>query len=190
MTIKDGASLFLDRDGVINRRIPGAYVKNWEDFQFLPGVLDCFTKLNRCFSHIIIVTNQQGIGKGLMTVEDLALIHQRMIEHIQAVGGAIHGVYFCPDLATHPDHCRKPNPHMGLQAKADFPDIDFNNAVMVGDSISDIAFGKNLGMQTVLVSGKDEAAAKLEQQPEINQLIDQKVNSLSDWANSLKHHSI
>ena len=68
-------TLFLDRDGVINRRLPGAYVQHWDQFEFLPGVLPALSILANYFAHLIIVTNQQGIGKGLMTESDLQKIH-------------------------------------------------------------------------------------------------------------------
>src|SRR5688572_23731927 len=89
-------TLFLDRDGVINERIPGDYVKNWDEFIFLDGVLEALNILARKFNRIVVVTNQQGIAKGLMTEEDLNKVHQRMVLEIQESGGKIDKVYFCP----------------------------------------------------------------------------------------------
>ena len=149
-------SLFLDRDGVINERIPGAYIKDWNDFQFTPGTLEAFAHFNQIFGRVFIVTNQQGIGKGLMTQDDLSVLHQKMEAAIITHGGRIDGIYTCPDLASQTNNCRKPNPALALQAKADFPDVDFSSSIMVGDSLSDIQFGQKLGMRTVLIDTKED----------------------------------
>lgn len=166
--MKEDASwtLFLDRDGVINERLPGAYIKDWDDFQFTSGTLEAFARFNQIFSRVFIVTNQQGIGKGLMTQADVNVLHQKLEAAIITHGGRIDGIYTCPDLATQPDNCRKPNPALALQAQADFPEVDFKKSVMVGDSISDIQFGQQLRMRTVLIDTKEDereqwAAAKV-----------------------------
>jgi histidinol-phosphate phosphatase family protein len=155
-------SLFLDRDGVINERRPGDYVSRWTDFQFSPGVLDALNQCAAHFQHIFIVTNQQGIGKGLMCEAQLEDIHQRMLTEIQAAGGRIDGIYSCPDLASTPNNCRKPAPGLALHAQRDFPMIQFQESIMVGDSIADIEFGQNLGMCTVLIEGKNDESKALE----------------------------
>ncbi len=154
-------TLFLDRDGVINERLPGDYVRCREEFRFLPGVLEALRYFSEYFQHIVVVTNQQGIGKGLMTEADLAEIHEKMLEEIQAAGGRLDGIYYCPERTTSSGSCRKPDPAMAWQAKRDFPDIDFGHSVMVGDSASDMEFGLALGMQVVLIEGKEEDAGKL-----------------------------
>lgn len=150
-------TLFLDRDGVINRRLPGRYVQEWSEFRFLPGVPDTIARLCAHFDRVVVVTNQQGIGKGLMSAEDLHAVHHQMTAALVRAGGRIDGIYFCPDLASSQDNCRKPAPAMGLWARRDFPDIDFRHSVMVGDSLSDMVFGKELGMFTVLITTKEEA---------------------------------
>lgn len=144
-------TLFLDRDGVINRRLPGDYVRDYSQFDFLPGVLEAITALTLVFGRIFIVTNQQGIGKGLMDAAQLEAIHQSMISAIAGVGGRIDKIYFCPHLASEGCQCRKPLPGMALQAARDFPEVDFRRSIMAGDTESDIRFGANLGMQTALI---------------------------------------
>lgn len=144
-------TLFLDRDGVINKRLPGDYVKEPAEFEFLPGVLESIAAFSKLFGRIIIVTNQQGIGKGLMTENDLQKVHQHMLSEIEAAGGHIDAVYHCPGLAEDDPPCRKSNPGMALQAKEDFPEIDFGKSVMIGDSESDMEFGRRLGMKCILV---------------------------------------
>ncbi len=158
-----GWTLFLDRDGVINERIPGSYVRKVEEFVFLPKVLDALSILAQHFATIVIVTNQQGITKGVMTEEDLQSVHQAMKQAVSVAGGRFDEIYYCKELATSNPWCRKPNPGMAHQAKADFPQIDFTKSIMVGDSISDMEFGQRLGMKTVYLPTKEEehAAGKL-----------------------------
>ena len=86
-------TLLLDRDGVINKLRPDDYVKCWEEFEFLPGVFEALVKWNMQFRYIIIVTNQRGIGKGVMTDEDLSNIHGRMMEEIERQGGRVDKIY-------------------------------------------------------------------------------------------------
>lgn len=151
-------ALFLDRDGVINRRLPGAYVRAWEEFEWLPGAAPAIALLSRAFGWVFVVTNQQGIGKGLMGEPALESIHRRMLAEVEAAGGRIDGVYFCPALASEQPNCRKPGPAMALQARRDFPGIDFHRSLMVGDTLPDMAFGHQLGMFNVLVAAGEEGA--------------------------------
>jgi histidinol-phosphate phosphatase family protein len=152
----EGWSLFLDRDGVINKRLVGDYVKKTEEFVFLDGVLDAIATLSTKFNRIFIVTNQQGIGKGLMTEKDLKQVHDFMEKEIIENAGKIDKIYYCPYLKEENHVNRKPNPGMGMQARADFLDVILNKSVIVGDSASDMLFGRNLGMITALVGDKKE----------------------------------
>jgi histidinol-phosphate phosphatase family protein len=150
-----GWTLFLDRDGVINRRIPGGYVTQWADFEFLEGVPGAVAALSAIFGRIIVVSNQQGVGKGLMSLEDLEAIDKGMRSGILMAGGRIDAAYYSPHLesAGHPD--RKPGTGMAERAKTDFPDIDFSRSVMAGDTATDAEFGRKLGMVTVWIGEKD-----------------------------------
>lgn len=150
--ISQNWTLFLDRDGVINHRIPNDYIKTPAEFKFLPRVPKTIAKLSKLFETIIVVTNQRGIGKKLMTEADLHTVHASMLFEIKAAGGRIDHILFCPHLSEEACGCRKPEPGMGHRAKKIFPHIDFNKAIMVGDSISDMKFGKNLGMKTVFIA--------------------------------------
>lgn len=151
-------TLFLDRDGVINERIVGDYVRQPDQFHFLPGVPEALQVLRTMFGNIVIVTNQQGIGRNLMSVDDLALVHQAMAVSLEEVGVNLDGIYFCPFLATDQPVCRKPLPGMALQALADHPEIQFTRSVLIGDSTSDIAFGSRLGMYTIRIGDEDAQA--------------------------------
>lgn len=156
LQIDSSWSLFLDRDGVINKKLDNDYVKTPEEFELLPGVKETLNTFRKQFARILIVTNQQGIGKGLMTEQDLEKVHKFMRELTEENNEIFDRIYFCPELAQHNPECRKPNTGMGLKAKQDFPEIDFAKSVMVGDSLSDMEFGKRLGMKTVFIGDKEK----------------------------------
>ncbi|MBE0651115.1 MAG: HAD-IIIA family hydrolase [Bacteroidales bacterium] len=147
-------TLFLDRDGVLNERIYGGYVNTSEGFKFLPGVLESMSVFASFFGKIIVVTNQQGVGKGEMTESELENIHRYMKAEIARAGGRLDAIYCCTDLATKKEHCRKPGIYLAMQAKKDFPEIDFQKSIMVGDTKSDMEFGRNSGMLNVLVGNE------------------------------------
>lgn len=144
-------SLFLDRDGVINKRLPGAYVGSVKEFEFLNGSVEAIKIFSALFGAIVVVTNQQGIGKGLMTEDELEMIHNHMIQEVQNAGGRIDKVYHSPFLKSLNHFTRKPSVGMGLLARKDFPDIKFKKSIMVGDSLTDMIFGKQLKMRTVFI---------------------------------------
>lgn len=150
--IDESWTLFLDRDGVINRRLMGDYVKSLDEFEILPGVLGAIKNFSKKFGRIVIVTNQQGIGKGLMTTEDLNAVHQYFQSKVIENEGRIDAFYHAPNLAAENSDLRKPNIGMAHLAKTDFPEIDFSKSIMVGDSVSDMEFGKNAGMKCVFIS--------------------------------------
>ena len=157
MTLRDlhidkSWTLFLDRDGVLNKRLENDYVKNWVEFEFIEGVIDALKYLDKLFGKIVVVTNQQGIGKRLYKVEDLEIIHKNMLYEIEYHGGRIDKVYFSPFLATEKHPSRKPGIGMAMDAKKDFPEIDFSKSIIIGDSMSDMEFGKSAGMYTVFIS--------------------------------------
>ena len=149
--IDNYSTLFLDRDGVINVKIKG-YVIDFSDFVFIKGVKQSLSQLNQIFNRIIIVTNQQGIGKGLMHSDDLDLLHNKMCSEISKYGGNIDQIYYCPHLADAACICRKPKPGMIYKAKNDFPDIDFKTSILIGDSESDIQAAESAGIKSFKVS--------------------------------------
>ena len=153
-------TLFIDRDGVINNRIFGDYVKKTKDFYFEKGVFEFFKFANIHFHKIIVITNQQGVGKGLMSMKDLQMIHDYMIHSIKENGGRIDHVYVATNLKNDVLDSRKPLPVMGYMAQSDFPSIVFAKSIMIGDTNSDILFGKNLGMKTILVTTEEVVTEK------------------------------
>ena len=144
-------TLFLDRDGVINKKLEGRYVRNFTEFDFIPKSLLAISRLTKIFKRIIIVTNQQGIGKGIMSHDDLNLLHSQMKKMIENSGGEIHKIYYCPHLIQENCNCRKPKEGMIKNAIVDFPDIIISDSFLVGDSDSDIEAGKRMNLTTVKV---------------------------------------
>jgi D-glycero-D-manno-heptose 1,7-bisphosphate phosphatase len=144
-------TLFLDRDGVLNHEKKEDYILCWDEFRFYDGVKEALKLLNEVFGVIVLVTNQRGIGKGLMTLDDLADIHSKMMEEIKAAGGRIDKLYFCADL-DHDSPCRKPNPGMAELAKKDFPQVDMQRSIIAGNKLSDMRFGRNAGMYTAYIA--------------------------------------
>ena len=143
-------TLLLDRDGTMNRLIVGDYVRSWEDFVFLPGVKEALAHFATMAKHIIIVTNQRGVGKGLYSEDDLNKIHSNMCREISDAGGRIDGIYCCYAL-TDDDPNRKPNIGMFRQICKDFPDVNSDTTLMIGDAESDEQFARNCGIKFIRV---------------------------------------
>ena len=147
-------TLFLDRDGVINVKLDGQYVKNTDEFEFMIGVETAISKLSKIFNRILIVTNQQGIAKGIMSDKDLGFLHDYMLTELKKHGGVIDKIYYCPHLAAENCNCRKPNPGMIQQAIIDFPEIKIEYSYLIGDSDTDILAGNKMGLITVKVDNE------------------------------------
>ncbi|HEX6914069.1 MAG TPA: HAD-IIIA family hydrolase [Chitinophagaceae bacterium] len=181
-TIDQSWTLFLDRDGVLNYEKPDDYIRCWNEFRFYEGVKDALRTLASVFGVIVLVTNQRGIGKGLMTLDDLADIHSKMMEEIKAAGGRIDKLYFCADL-DNSSPCRKPNPGMARLAMQDFPQISMERSIIAGNKLSDMNFGRNAGMYTAYIATTHpEVTAE-------NPMVDLRFNSLADFAAALKTKS-
>ncbi len=144
-------TLFLDRDGVINVEKNEDYVKSWDKFEFYMESLQALPILATKFKTIVITTNQKGIGRGLMTHENLSDIHSNMLKGINKVGGRIDHIFYCADLDNNSPN-RKPQPGMAYQAKEMFNHINFKQSIMVGNRSSDMHFGRNAGMHTVFLA--------------------------------------
>ncbi len=143
-------TLFLDRDGVINHEKANDYIHTWSEFTFYDGVLEAMAIFAKKFKHIVVVTNQRGIGKGVTKEEDLLFLHKKMKATVEENGGRIDAIYYCKDFDLN-SLCRKPNTGMGLQAVKDIPTINLTKALMIGNTFSDMQFGKNMGIQTIFL---------------------------------------
>jgi len=170
-------TLFLDRDGVINKRNFGGYIVSPEQFEFNDGVLDALITLDMFFGKKILVTNQQGVAKKIMSERNLIEVHRYMSQELKTkIDFEFDAIYAATNFKGVENDRRKPNSAMGMEAKELFPDIDFEKSVMIGDTDSDIKFGTNLGMKTVLVSSSES----------VSERSDVTVNSLKEFALLLK----
>jgi len=177
-TIDKSWTLFIDRDGVINHEKKEDYILNWDEFRFYEGVEKAFQKLAGKFGKIIIVSNQRGVGKQLMTEHDLRTIHQNMQNAIEAAGGRIDKIYYCTSTDNkHPD--RKPNPGMAFHAKNYFDSVDLSRSVIIGNKPSDMLFGKNAGIYSVFLATTNPDV------PFPHPDIDLRFDSLPDFAKAL-----
>jgi D-glycero-D-manno-heptose 1,7-bisphosphate phosphatase len=172
-------TLFLDRDGVINVEKEDSYIFSYEEFVFYKRTREALKTCASVFGRIVIVTNQRGVGKGLMSAADLQDIHDKMTAEVVLHGGRIDRIYYADSLQN--DHpLRKPNPGMAHAAKQDFPEIDFSRSLMVGNNISDMEFGRNAGMYTVFLKTTNP------DQPLPHPAIDMAFNSLDEFAKHLQ----
>lgn len=133
----------------------GSYVTAWAEFCLLPGVPEAIARLNRAGLRVIVVSNQRGIALGLYSAADVETIHGNLQKLLGGRGAHIDAFYFCPHDKNQ-CNCRKPLPGMFEQAQRDFPDISPATSLMVGDSLSDIEFGRRLGMRTAFIEGNPE----------------------------------
>ena len=171
-------TLFLDRDGVINTDNIHGYILNWGEFQFCEGVLEAMPVFAKIFGRIILVTNQRGVGKGVMSLDDLNDIHHRMLNQIEQKGGRFDLLLHCSGI-DNTDPNRKPNPGMAFEAQKQFPEIDFSKSIMVGNTSGDMEFGRNIGAFTVYIHTREDKIPK-------DATVDLKMNSLFDLAKALQ----
>jgi D-glycero-D-manno-heptose 1,7-bisphosphate phosphatase len=153
-------AIFLDRDGVINQRVVGDYVRHWRNFLFLPGVQHAINALATLPVPIIVVSNQAGVAKGAVTERDLRDLTIAFQQELALNGARIDAVYYC---VHHPDEgcdCRKPRSGLLLQAAQEWG-LNLNDCFMVGDSASDIIAGASVGCQTILVNRSSDSSASV-----------------------------
>lgn len=144
-------AIFLDRDGVINRKAPeGEYISKWAQFQFVPGVFSAVLKFSQAGFKIFIVTNQRGIALGKVHLQDLEDIHSRVKERFIGHDAMIDGIYFCPHDISENCLCRKPKPGLLQQAARDYA-LHLPLCWMIGDAPSDVEAGRAAGCRTARV---------------------------------------
>jgi D-glycero-D-manno-heptose 1,7-bisphosphate phosphatase len=149
-------TVFLDRDGVINRKAPeGEYIAHWGDFHFLPGAEEAIAALNRSGRRVIVVTNQRGVALGRYTSADVDALHAQMQKHLADHGARIDAFYCCPHDKNQCE-CRKPKTGLFEQAFRDFPDASAVTSLIIGDSLSDIEAARRLGMRSIFIEGDPE----------------------------------
>jgi len=176
-------TLFLDRDGVINQEKNEDYIRHIGEFNFYEGVTEALAELAQRVGRIIVVTNQRGVGKGLMKESDLRDIHEYLLKEIENAGGRIDHIYYCTSLDNqHPD--RKPNPGMAYRARQEFPEIDPQKTLMVGNKYSDMLFGRNAGFHTCYLATTNPELDF--PHPDVDKRFDSLVE-LANWIRTGKH---
>lgn len=143
-------TIFIDRDGVINEDPIGDYVKRWEDFRFIPGVIQALKQLTDHDFEIVIISNQAGIGDGIYSKAALEEITEGMKKELNRNGVRLRGIYYCLHGKEENCDCRKPKTGLFRQATKD---IDFNpsETFFIGDKVSDIQAGRDFGLRTLFV---------------------------------------
>jgi D-glycero-D-manno-heptose 1,7-bisphosphate phosphatase len=143
-------AVFLDRDGVINAD-RSDFVKSWDEFVFLPAALEALAALSQSPCKVVVVTNQSGIARGLLTESVLRQMHTRMIEQVRASGGRIDAVYYCPHAPDVGCSCRKPAPGLFLEA-AGHLGIDLGASWAIGDGYRDVQAANRAGVKAILLN--------------------------------------
>jgi D-glycero-D-manno-heptose 1,7-bisphosphate phosphatase len=142
---------FLDRDGVLNRRLPEAYVTCCAELELLPHATEAARRLRAAGFLLVVVTNQRGIARGLMSEADLELVHAQLREHFRAAGAPLAGIYHCPHERDAGCVCRKPAPGLLLRAAQELR-LDLARSLLIGDSSSDIGAARAAGVtRSVLI---------------------------------------
>lgn len=157
--------VLFDRDGVVNKRIVGDYVKKWEEFEFSDGFFELFAFIKSLEYKTALVTNQQGIAKGVMSTHKLNNIHQLMqIDLYEKTDFEFDTIKFSPDLDNIENVRRKPGLGMFLEIIGEFryENIDFENSYMIGDSLTDLVPAKVLGYKTIYIGDKEELFSQIE----------------------------
>jgi len=148
----------LDRDGVINRKAPnGFYITSWKEFEFLAGVSEAISLLNRSGFKVIVISNQRGIARGMLTQQKLQSIHRKMLASLVGSGARIDAIHYCPHNEGE-CRCRKPEIGLFLKAQRDFPEIVFEESFVIGDSWRDIEASKTLGCKGLLIQQRQVSA--------------------------------
>ncbi|PKO59892.1 MAG: D-glycero-beta-D-manno-heptose-1,7-bisphosphate 7-phosphatase [Betaproteobacteria bacterium HGW-Betaproteobacteria-18] len=174
--------VILDRDGTINEDSDD-FIKSADEWKPLPGALEAIARLNHAGWHVVVVSNQSGLGRGLFEVSDLNAIHTKMHQMLAAVGGRIDAVFYCPHTPGDECSCRKPASGLFEQI-ADRYGLDLKNVPVVGDSARDVIAGVAVGCEPHLVLTGKGAVHKGSALPEIfpsNTLVHGNLPSFVDF---------
>lgn len=149
---------FLDRDGTLNVKAPeGEYITSPADLRLLPGAAEAVGRLNDAAVFVVVVTNQRGIARGLLSPDTHAQIMERLTDLLARRGAHLDAAFVCPHEAG-TCVCRKPAPGLLLRAQSEYPDIDLGQSVTVGDAESDIDAGRGAGTKTIRLSATPVAS--------------------------------
>lgn len=163
--------VLIDRDGVINADST-EYIKSVDEWRPLPGSLEALADLTRAGATLIVITNQSGVGRGLFTEQMLANIHAKMRAEVEAAGGEIAAIYYCPHRPDEGCRCRKPAPGLLERAAGDFG-LSLSGVPFIGDKVSDVEAAQAVGARPILVGPRarsidtDAALAGVERYPDL-----------------------
>jgi D-glycero-D-manno-heptose 1,7-bisphosphate phosphatase len=147
--------VILDRDGVINHD-SDSYIKGPDEWRPIPGSLEAITRLNQAGYHVVLATNQSGVGRGLFEVSTLNAIHDKMHRALSQIGGRIDAIFFCPHAQDADCSCRKPRSGLFEEIAKRF-NVDLKGVPAVGDSLRDLTASAAVGASPILVlTGKGE----------------------------------
>jgi D-glycero-D-manno-heptose 1,7-bisphosphate phosphatase len=141
--------VILDRDGVINQD-SDSFIKTPDEWRPIPGSLEAIARLNHAGYHVILATNQSGVGRGLFEVSTLNAIHDKMHRALAQIGGRIDAIFFCPHAQDANCECRKPKSGL-LQEIAKRFNVDLRNVPNIGDSLRDLQAAAAVGAAPILV---------------------------------------
>ena len=151
MSLQLCSAVFLDRDGVINRKAPeGEYIRHWNEVEFIPGAVEAIVRLSSKGFKLFVVTNQRGIARRIVSESNVNVIHRRMLESISKAGGSVTHIYYCPHDYSDNCDCRKPKPGMLIRAATEHG-VLLGSSWMVGDTESDVKAGKSVGCKTLQI---------------------------------------
>jgi heptosyltransferase-2 len=177
--ILDGYTIFLDRDGTLNPD-PG-YIRSPDQYELLPGVPEALAKLKQAGARLVVVTNQSGVARGLLSLADLDAIHRKLKHLLRDAGAPLDAIYFCPHHPEEQCHCRKPNTGMIDQAVRDDA-IDLARSYLVGDEVRDMELAKRIGARSILVStGQDQSGRAAASESAEPHWIASSLADAADW---------
>ena len=174
--------VILDRDGTINTE-SADFIKSPEEWMPLPGALEAIARLNHAGWHVVVASNQSGLGRGLFDVASLNAMHAKMYKMLAAVGGRIDAVFYCPHTPDDKCHCRKPEPGLFEQIGERYG-MDLKGVAVVGDALRDVVAGASAGCEPHLVLTGNGAAYRGRDLPETfpaNTRVHEDLSAFADW---------
>ena len=171
--------VILDRDGVINEE-RGDYIRSPDQWRPLPGSLEAIARLCRAGVPVAVATNQSGVGRGMMSADELAAVHERLVQDVRQAGGDLAGVFFCPHAPSDGCRCRKPLPGLLLQIEAEVG-LAVAGHYMVGDSLRDLQAAEAAGALPALVRTGFGRASEKKLGGECNAPVFDNLSAFASW---------
>ena len=171
----DRRAVFLDRDGTVIYDV--GYPRDPQQVRLLPGVGEALARLGKQGFCLVLVSNQSGVGRGMVTMERAEQVHRRVISSLAEYGVQFDAAYYCPHAPEEQCRCRKPSPGMLLRAAEELG-LDLDRSFVVGDKPSDIETGKRAGCRTILLTANPVVSSRLDPVPDY---------VAAGWSDVLRH---